>query len=122
MSAPLRRKTPLKRKKRIRTRSPDYDHVKRFGPPGFMDYIHALPCCVPKCTNTHGVEAAHVPHLSQGGLWPDILPLCHADHRTGKMAHHAIGTARFVAEVLGAQAEKIRARVAQGWIAWQAHR
>ena len=118
----LKRKTALKRKKRIRTRSPDYDPVKRNGPPGFMDYIHSLPCCVPRCLVSYGVEAAHVPHLSQGGLWPDILPLCHADHRTGKMAHHAIGTARFVAEVLGAQAEKIRARVAQGWIAWQAHR
>lgn len=99
-SGPPKRRTPLDRRSQLapgpgprrKTRVKASDPKRRakvwptqYGPPGFVEFVHTLPCAVrgrgPRpCSGK--IEAAHVRTKGVKGGWRDnVIPLCLFHHR-----------------------------------------
>lgn len=50
---------------------------ERFGPPGFAEFVRALPCV--RCKKTPSVPH-HDPTQKNGGTWVDVSPVCEDCH------------------------------------------
>ena len=85
--------------------------------PEHLAFIRSLPCAVPGCGRTRGVQAAHAPGsrgMGQKRSDLDTLPLCFAHHEE----QHRIGWPRFlqtheldIQEILQTLREKPRLEV-----------
>jgi hypothetical protein len=92
------RRTPLRRRKRIRLRRPE----PRRGPDrddAYLAWIRTLCCAV--CGRDSGVEAAHTPALGVRGLSQkssdySAIPLCFGHHRGNADSYHCLGERKFV--------------------------
>lgn len=77
------RRTPLRRKARLRPRSKRNSYARRQRDPEYMAFVRRLPCSVSWPHGCQGpVEAHHAGERPFGRKAPDwtCLPLCHKAH------------------------------------------
>jgi hypothetical protein len=72
--APLRPKSPVKRRNHARQAK---NADKKWGPPGYKQAVQRMPCAV--CGRSPS-DPHHVPTWGSGGSWRDLVPLCRAHH------------------------------------------
>lgn len=81
-SAPLERRTPLRRQTRVRpvnTRRRRQRFELAFGERG--EHVRAMPCLLAGKASCEGrTEAAHVRSRGAGGTRRDLVPLCSGHH------------------------------------------
>ncbi len=72
---------------------------EKFGPPGFVEFVHAYGCVVEKQSGSAdgclgAIEVAHVKSRGAGGTWKNgTVGLCTAHHRE----QHSFGIKTFAA-------------------------
>ena len=100
-------RSPLRPKPRKQS-----ERERIYGPTGFLDWLHKLPCLV--CGHRGDIHAHHTPHPSSGmgrrADWVALVPICSAHHRM----IHDIGQKR-VAAMAGLDWARAAARVQAAW-------